>query len=454
MAQSSYPKAKAAEQPLGEAQWKQLMLPLGRGIIDEGGSPYRVTARDSVTDTVTIGVDTRKGYNSAILDGFLHYMDSPEQLSVPPVSVDTVYEIGLVFDPTKISDLVQGPITLTAWKAPGDMTGGKSRLVLHTLTRKPNISLGSTTVSSPLPRAVPAITVSTFNDLPTKGLVLVDTLAGVRTTGLLYRANIAANGDVTWSSMGAADVSGDIDAKINAALGPGWAQATPYADANSIVRRWDSGVIRVGTSVDHPQDALNRGAGDARYSRPGHTHAGADITSRIPFEHVDGSADAWSNSNLGSSWTSVAVNSSGFFGRYPSARKYKKNITPWNPDPQTIVDMIPVTYDVKVTEAGHSDDQSSDRGLIGFTADDYVTTRRELVLKVGEEVEGFHYHLMPVAQQVVLRWHEDRLKTVEAENQMLKHNLTALTTHLGLSVDGEGRLIIEGETVPDAEKGA
>lgn len=450
MAQSSYPKGRGAEQPLGETQWKQMMLVLGRGILDEGGNPYRVTGRDSVTDRVTIGTST-KGYNSSLLDGFVHYMDAPELIPVPPVSVDTVYEIGLVFDPTKVADLQSGPVTLTAWKAPGTTTGGVSRMVLHRMTRKPSVALGSTPVESPLPRAVPVISVSTDADLPTTGLVLVDTIALVRVTGQLWAASIDGAGNVSWRKIGAADLTGALtQADLAAAF-------SRFPEADKAVMRFTDGTARVRSNGDHPDNVVNIALGDARYvntSEPIDAALLSKTGGDVPWEIVSGSTSAYATTNVGSTYASIVATPAGRFGRYPSARKYKKNITPWEPDPQTIVDMVPVTYDVKVTSAGHSDGQSSDSGLIGFTADDYADTRRELVLKDGDEVEGFHYHLLGVAQQVVLRWHEDRIKTLEADNALLSHNVAALTAHLGLDVDADGALVIEGEPVPETDEGA
>lgn len=420
MTQNSYPKGAASNASLSDHEWKHIFLGAGRGIVDLGGHPYRLTARDSVTDTVTISVDTRHGENWALLDGFVHHMDADETLSVPPVGVDTTYEIGLLYDPLQ-HNAPLGPITLTVLTTPVNLDGGKSWLVLYRLTRKPNLALGSTPYTEERPRVAPVFTVSTEASLPLNSLVLVDSIGVVRTTGQLHRAEIATDGTITWPKIGAADLL---------------ESSSTEPVAGKLVRYGGDGgfLVIAPTHASHP---ATKGYVDGKnyswtsitgkpstFTPSGHTHNGSDINSRVPFEHVDGSLEAYSNTNLGSTWTSVAVNSAGFLGRYPSALKYKQNIRSWAPDPQTILDIEPVQYDVRPDTAGAS--ESSDKGLIGFVADSYVQTRRELVLLQDGEVEGFHYHLMPVAQQVVLRWQEKRIKALEATVADLTDRLTAL----------------------------
>jgi hypothetical protein len=434
VAQNSFPKAAVMEEGLDDHQWKHLMLPAGRGVIDQGGTPYRLTNRDSVTNTVTIGVDSRHGENFALLDGFLHHMDAPEQVSVPPVTVDTVYEIGLAYDPQAHAE-EKGPVTLTAWTAPADTSQDKSYLVLYRMTRKPNLALGATPVEEKRPRAVAWISVSQVQDLPTSGLVLVDTLAYVGWDQSFHRSRIDATGNITWE-----EISGGSDVE----------SATSSATPHTIVKRGHDGSFLIGES-EASTSPTTRAYVNARASWSGlpgkpstfppssHKHAGDDITTRVPFEHVDGSSAAWSNSNLGSTWTSVAVNSQGFLGRYPSALKYKRNIRAWNPDPRKILALEPVQYDVRTDTAGTS--ESSDKGLIGFVADSYVETLRELVLMMDGEVEGFHYHLVGVAQQVVLRYLDKRVAALEAENELLRSNQAAIIAHLGLTTNADGRIV-------------
>ena len=412
MSQNSYPKVDA---PFTDDQWKNLFLTLGRGIIDKGGFPYKLTARDSVTNTVTIGVDSRDGRNYAVLDGFMHFMDAPEQVSVPAVTTDTTYEIGLVYDPTKHGD-AGGPITLTAWTTPADNTGGKSRLVLYRMTRKNNLALGSTPYTEERPRACPVISVSTSSQLPTNSLVLVDSIGISRTSGNLYRADISETGVVSWSQIGGSSGQ-DVDT-INAVQTVH--EATWESTGLTLMwRGWD-GVSRVKTNTDHGENILNRFAGDGRYAYKSHTHNGSDITSRVPFEHVDGSEAAWQNTNLGSTWATVAVNSAGFLGRYPSALKYKKNVRQWNITPATVYGITPVKYE---------DAQGNDT-RVGFVADSYVNSLPELVEidPATGEVEGWRYMLTCVAQQVAIRDLNDRLKTTETMLEGVLERLADLET--------------------------
>ena len=197
-------------------------------------------------------------------------------------------------------------------------------------------------------------------------------------------------------------------------------EATWESTGLTLMWRGSDGVSRVKTNTDHGENILNRFAGDGRYSRLGHTHNGSDITSRVPFEHVDGSEAAWQNTNLGSTWATVAVNSSGFLGRYPSALKYKKNVRGWNLTPQTVYGMTPVKYE---------DAQNGDT-RVGFVADSYVNSLPELVEidpNTGE-VEGWRYLLTCVAQQVAIRDLNERLKTTETMLEGVLERLADLET--------------------------
>lgn len=379
MTQNSYPKVNA---PFTDDEWKNLFLTLGRGIIDKGGSPYKLTTRDSVTNTVTIAVDTREGRNWAVLDGFMHHMDAAENVPVPAVTVDTTYEIGLVYDPLKHADAA-GPVTLTSWVTPADTSTGKSYLVLYRMTRKPNLALGSTPYTVEVPRAVPVFSVSEPAQLPKSSLVLVDSIGVARTTGGLYRADIAADGTVSWTSIGASEML---------------SKATHTITPDTLVKRYSDGSFSVPTPAQEFAVA-NKGYVDGK-TWPGHA-----ITSRIPFEHVDGSFGAYNNTNLGSTWATVAVNSDGFLGRYPSALKYKKNVRSWGLDAQTAYGVTPVKYE---------DSQNGDT-RVGFVADSYVQTIPELVETNPDtgEVEGWKYMLTCVLQQVAIRDLNDRVKALE-----------------------------------------
>jgi len=427
MSQNSYPKVDA---PFTDDQWKNLFLTLGRGIIDKGGFPYQLTARDSTTNTVTIGVDTRDGRNYAVLDGFLHYMDSPEQVPVPPVTTDTVYEIGLVYDPTQHNS-EGGPVTLTAWVAPGDNTGGKSRLVLYRMTRKNNLALGSTPYTAERPRACPVFSVSYESELPKGSLVLVDSIGVIRTTGEMFRANISEAGAITWSAVGGTNGSTSATANTTALrladgtlraktpngaqfhsdtlVNIGWVNtnipdADTTAEGNTAIKRHPDGRGGYVQDPQHASDVANKRYVDAKewYGQ----RIIKDASSPVPWEVVQGSTSAYTNTNLGSTWATVAVSSGGRFGRYPSALKYKKNVRAWNLSPDTVYGVTPIRYE----------DKESGDTRVGVAADSYVNTLPELVETNPDtgEVEGWKYMLMCVAQQVAIRDLNDRVKALEA----------------------------------------
>jgi len=434
MSQNSYPKVDA---PFTDDQWKNLFLTLGRGIIDKGGFPYKLTARDSVTNTVTIGVDSRDGRNYAVLDGFMHFMDAPEQVSVPAVTTDTTYEIGLVYDPT-MHNAEGGPITLTAWTTPADNTGGKSRLVLYRMTRKNNLALGSTPYTEERPRAVPTFSVSTASSLPQNSLVLVDSLGIVRTENAMYRADIAETDTITWTKLGSSSTA-DEDV----------ANATHLNAPGELVRRWSGNGTFHAPTPAASTDVANKDYVDTKATWTGitgkpstftpssHTHNGTDITSRVPFEHVDGSNAAYSNTSLGSTWTTVAVNSSGFLGRYPSALKYKKNIRSWKIDPLVALGVEPIKYE----------DKENGDTRIGVLADSYVSSIPELVHTdpATGEVEGWNYMLWGTLQQVALRHLHEQNKAQQAELDLLRDNQAEILAILGLNTDSNGRVVTNTE---------
>ena len=413
MSQNSYPKVDA---PFTDDQWKNLFLTLGRGIIDKGGFPYKLTNRDSVTNKVTIGVDSRDGRNYAVLDGFLHFMDTAEDVDVPAVTVDTTYEIGLVYDPTQHA-AEGGPITLTAWVAPGDNTGGKSRLVFYRMTRKNNLSLGSTPYTAERPRVAPVFTVSYETELPRDSVVLVDSVGIIRTTGELFRAEIAENGAVTWVPTGA-----------------GGGNGTYLPTPDTVVRRSSSGAFRA-VQGTHTDDVATVGwvnskgyswsqiaSKPTKFPSEAHTHPASEIREggELPWEAVTGSKPAYTNTNLGSTWATVAVSSAGRLGRYPSALKYKKNVRQWSINPDTVYGLTPVKYE----------DKENGDTRVGFVADSQVNALPELVETNPEtgEVEGWKYMLTCVAQQVAIRDLNDRLKTTETMLEGVLERLADLET--------------------------
>ena len=174
--------------------------------------------------------------------------------------------------------------------------------------------------------------------------------------------------------------------------------ATSSATPSTLVKRGADGSFLVSTPTAANAPATKSYVDDKKWF-------GDDITSRIPYEHVDGSNAAYNNTNVGSTWASVVATNNGDFGRYPSALKYKSNIRSWNLDPQTAYGVTPVKYE---------DKQNGDT-RVGFVADSYVQTIPEMVETDPDtgEVEGWRYMLTCVLQQVAIRDLNDRVKALE-----------------------------------------
>ena len=258
------------------------------------------------------------------------------------------------------------------------------------------------------------ISVSTSSQLPTNSLVLVDSIGISRTSGNLYRADISETGVVSWSQIGGStDVNGyATDQELSEATAD-LRTATAGVVGGGIVKRWGDGAVS-GPDPSKPEFYATR-----RYV-DGKTWPGSSITSTVPFQHVDGSSAAWQNTNLGSTWATVAVNSAGFLGRYPSNAESKVNIRKWTITPETVYGMTPVKYE---------DKQNGDT-RVGFVADSYVNTIPELVEIDPEnnKVMGWRYMLTCVAQQVAIRDLNDRLKTTETMLEGVLERLADLET--------------------------
>ena len=154
---------------------------------------------------------------------------------------------------------------------------------------------------------------------------------------------------------------------------------------------------------------------------------------------MDGSTAAYSNTSLGSTWTTVAVNSSGFLGRYPSALKYKKNIRSWKIDPLVALGVEPIKYE----------DKENGDTRIGVLADSYVSSIPELVHTdpTTGEVEGWNYMLWGTLQQVALRHLHEQNQAQQAELELLRDNQAEILAHLGLNTDSNGRVVTNTEGV-------
>lgn len=455
MAETSFP---VVEKALTEAQWKTIALGIGQGIIDRGGFPYKLKSRDSVNNTVTIGVDSKTGRSEAILDGFAHQIDVDKVLTIPAVTTTTVYEIGLLYNPLNVA-AAQGPVTLTYWTAPGDYTSGKNRLVLYRITRQPNQVITSAAVEEYRPRLSPQIVVSTESHLPVAGTMLVDTVATVRTTGARWRAH-EENGTMSWVEL-PTGVSGSTyatggtaimrwstgvggyvndpdnalavsnkrytDTTANAARDAAIA-AIPYssrfAEGGALIARESDGR---GGEVNNP--TAGKGIANKQYV-DGKTWDAADITSgTLHGMRVRHSQWAYDTAQSGSVYT-LSVNSNGLLMRFTSARKYKDQISPLDYDPRRLLRVEPVRYKRRDPETGAVPDDAP--WEIGVIADDAGAFIPELQ-QVGPDphtgevgVEGWDYQQWTAAHQHVLRWLTELVDRQGQQITALHHEIAEL----------------------------
>ena len=181
MAEESFP---VLEQPMSDTQWKSVARAFGTGVMDEGGNPYNLTNLSNINNTATIAVDTRVGYNHAVVSGFYHKMDTPVTVSLPAVSSTTTYYVALRYDPTDKAM----PVKLVAVTSL-DTSGGKEYLVLWEVTRNANQLLTDSARVKKRPIISPTLVVDTPSALPAATSVLWGTRAFAQQTGQEFRAS-------------------------------------------------------------------------------------------------------------------------------------------------------------------------------------------------------------------------------------------------------------------------
>ena len=448
MTETSFP---VVNQPLSDGQWKTIGLALGQGIIDRGGFPYRMGSKNDTNDTVTIDVDRITKKNEAILDGFAHQIDTAKTLKVPAVSKATTYEVGLVYDPTK-AETTAGPITLAVWTAPADYSGGKSRVVLHTIERQPSQVLSQARFTEYRPRVSPQIVVSTEKHLPRAGNMLVDTLAQARDTGQTWRAWADTAGNMSWVEM-QQGVKGDPYATPLTAITRwstgrgGWVEdpvnpnevankryadkvaaeakgAIPYSSRyaeEALIMRWEDGR---GGNVKNPRDGEN--IANKQYV-DAHTWGGEDITwGTVPYERIAGSKSAYATLQSGYAYT-VSVNSAGKFMRFSSVLRHKTDVQPYMQDPREVLAVEPYTFR-RILEDGTPDD----RVELGYIADWTVGHVPEAAIYAPAEdgsgmvLESLYFNAMTAAQQLVLRWLASRADAAEERADAAEERLAKL----------------------------
>lgn len=201
MAETSFP---VLEKPLSDVQWKTVARAFGTGVMDEGGNPYNLTNLSNINNTATIAVDTRVGYNHAVVSGFYHKMDTPVTVSLPAVSSTTTYYVALRYDPTDKAM----PVKLVAVTSL-DTSGGKEYLVLWEVTRNANQLLTDSARVKKRPIISPTLVVDTPSALPASTSVLWGTRAFSQQTGQEFRASYTS-----WVEIG--------PHRVNLLAMPGW----------------------------------------------------------------------------------------------------------------------------------------------------------------------------------------------------------------------------------------
>lgn len=453
MTETSFP---VVEQPLSDGQWKVLGLAIGQGIVDRGGFPYRMTARNDTNDMVTIDVDRITKKAEAVLDGFAHQMDAPKSLKVPPVTTTTTYEIGLVYDPTK-STTSAGPITLDVWKAPGDYTVGKNRLVLYRIERAPAQVLSQTKYTEYRPRVSPQIVVSTESHLPRAGTMLVDTVALARDTGKCWRAHSDGNNNMVWSVMKqgvegdpyatpltaimrwSTGTGGNVEDPVNPLevankryadrVAEAARKAIPYSSRyaeEAIIMRWGDGRGGNVKRPTQPENIANKAYVDEK------TWDGNDITrGTVPYARIGGSKPAYDTPQSGYVYT-VSVNSAGKFMRFTSALKYKTDVQPYAAEPAEILKAQPMTFH-RIGEDGEPEPRTE----LGFIADWVAPFIPEAVIYAPNadgvlEVESLDFNAITAAHHTVLQDHERRLSAALEERDAARAVTEALAARVEL----------------------
>ena len=112
--------------------------------------------------------------------------------------------------------------------------------------------------------------------------------------------------------------------------------------------------------------------------------------------------------------------SNGVIARSSSSRRYKKNIKDWNPDPGTVLQLRPRTWQAKDPMVG----ESPSDWFVGMVAEE-VHDLGLLDLVSYDEYgapEAIHYPVVAVAQQAVLQKHEAEIVELRERIALLEQN--------------------------------
>lgn len=179
MSEESFP---VLEKPMTDAQWKSVARAFGTGVLDEGGNPYNLINLNNATNQGTIAVDTKVGFNHAVVSGYYHKQTANITINIPAVTSPTTYYIVLMYDPADKAKPVK-LVRVTSL----DRRGGKDYLVLWEVTRQPNQLLTDAVRTKKRPIVVPTIMVDYPSSLPDPATVLWGTRAFVQVTNQEFR---------------------------------------------------------------------------------------------------------------------------------------------------------------------------------------------------------------------------------------------------------------------------
>lgn len=123
--------------------------------------------------------------------------------------------------------------------------------------------------------------------------------------------------------------------------------------------------------------------------------------------------------------STVFMGSTGRLFIHTSAKKYKKNIKDLDIEARDILQLRPVSYDLRKNVVD-DDFETDGTGEIGFIADEAAELGFEELVGRGEDdqIETFHYHKMSILQQIVIRKQQQELDSLRADVEMLKAALT------------------------------
>lgn len=181
----SYP---VVGQPMTDDMWGWVTKGIGDGVLDMGGGPFVLSARDNTTDTVTLKTSTLTKTANAIVNGFYYQMSKDKTISLPAVNATTTYHVCLTYDPVGL-DQKSGPVTMQVYAGTPPLTQGKRHVILHKITRKPNQLLSDATMEKVRPRISPLIYVWAENQLPEPSTCLWGQVCLVGQTGDLHRVD-------------------------------------------------------------------------------------------------------------------------------------------------------------------------------------------------------------------------------------------------------------------------